>query len=76
MAFGLFVGKWVNLKIYMLNEMRLGKTKIACFFSFMDPNLHTDTYNKLYIRDMKTEKRREEGRDSPVRGGRGGGKTA
>lgn len=76
MAFGLFVGKWMNLKIYILNETRLGKINIACFFSFMDPNSHTNTYNKLYICDIKTEKRRAEGRDPPVLGGRGGGKTA
>lgn len=75
MVFGLFVGKWMNLKISILNEMRLEKTNIACLFSFMDPNLHTDTYNKLCVCDMKTEKRLAEGRDPPVQGGRGGGKT-
>lgn len=42
----------------------------------MDPNLYKDTYNKLYICDMKIEKRLAEGRDPPVRGGRGGQKTA
>ena len=66
----------MNLKISILNEMRLGKTNIVCLFSFIDPKLHTGTYNKQYICDMKTEKRLVEGRDPPVRGGRGGGKTA
>jgi hypothetical protein len=44
-----FAGKCMELEIIMLSKVRFGKTKIACFFSYVETRPKDKCMNYIYI---------------------------
>jgi hypothetical protein len=57
-----FAGKWMELELFMLNEVNQAQDKLICFHSYVEASAitHDNIYNYIYV--ISAEREREGGR--------------